>query len=403
MKSLTMILILIISMSANANSQVGFSRDFLLERNSSPVIMGLGGAGVAFPAADAASFSYNPAHLGFLMRSENLIISYNSNTFNPVAQYNMPYTSYAVNAGYDLTNIFGLPVTAGIAYMNQNVDIGAFTRIGSSRKIIEVNDASESSHSIALAASFEYFAIFSLGVTYKYYRMDLSDPITENINIESAAGSVFDFGLSAQIPVIKNHELLDGIFTKIDLNLGWALLNYCNGLDYGDDSDAAPRTSVLGYSTSIGFEYKKNDIDIEIIRLDWSAQLSENLVYRDSTGYKYDFPFNEVNFADNFLSLNAGEYINTGFGWQITIFETISYIRGWAYSTENMMPCEGLSVNTKGLVKLLKSKLSSKILDFASEHLSISYNMTKTTLPFTKAGNSWIYEKYQGINLAIKL
>lgn len=403
MKSLIMILILLISMSVIANSQVGFSRDFLLERNSSPVIMGLGGAGIAFPTADATSFSYNPAHLGFLMRSDNLILSYNCNNSNPVAQYNMPYTNYAINAGYDLTNILGLPVTAGIAYMNQNVDIGAFTRFGSNGSMIEVNDASETAHSVALAASFEYFAIFSIGATYKYYRMDLSEPIFDNINIASAAGSVFDFGISAQIPVIRNYELLDGIFTKVDVNLAWALLNYGNGLDYGDESDPAPRTSIMGYSTSLGFEYKKNDIDIEIIRLDWSAQLSENLVYRDSTGYKYDSPFNEVNFADNFLGLYAGEYINTGFGWQITIFETISYITGWAYSTENMMPCEGLSVNTKGIVKLLKSKFSNRILDYASEHLNISYNMTKTTLPFTKASNSWIYEKYQGINLAIKL
>lgn len=402
LKIVTLILLLFFEFCFISYSQSVGSGAQILSRNTSPVIAGLGGAGVAFPASDATSFSYNPANLGTLMRKDNFMFTFNTNAINLGNTSEIPFTNLAVNVGFDLEKITKLPLRIGLGFMNQNVDLGEFTRVDDNGNILGKFEASESSNSFALSATYEYYALFSLGLTYKSYRADFQ-PINSASNSAEGIGNAFDYGASVSIPILHKTKILDDIFADIGVNIGWAMLNVGPEIDYENYEVPFPRTSSTGYNLSFGLNYIKNAFELELFKINWSAATMESLVYFDSLGFAYDYPFNEISIIDNLLLMRAKSYVNTGFGWNITILQTVSILKGWSYSKNRMLPADGVLFSSSGIIHLLNAKYNSDLLNFFAKHLNINYCLTKLTMPISDGNNQWVYDTFQGINVVLRL
>jgi hypothetical protein len=386
--------LLIVSVALSDDSDA-----MILSRGTSPIITGVGGAGVALPVADATSFSYNPAHLGTLMRKDNFLFSYSTNTMNPSE---IPFKNIALNIGYNLDEEINFPVTVGMAIMFQDADFGEFTKTDNDGSILGKYFATESSRSFAISAAVEYYALFSLGMTYKIVNSEL-EPLNFELSRESGIGHAIDFGVSVSIPIVKKAEVLDNIYADIGANLAWAMLHAGSEIDYLDYSTPFPKTSSTGYSLSVGLNYVKNDFELELLKINWSAAAMESLTYYDSSGFAYDYPFNEISFVDNLILMRANSYVRTGFGWNISILETFSLLKGWSYTRDIMLPSDGVVISSAGITKILKSKFDNSIIDFCAEHLAVSYCLTKITMPFSSSSTRWVYDSYHGFNIALKL
>ncbi|MCO5250648.1 MAG: hypothetical protein M9949_04415 [Candidatus Kapabacteria bacterium] len=399
LKIFALIAIALLNISVLSAQQTVGTGAMVLTRGTSPIITGVGGAGVAFPVADATSFSYNPAHLGSLMREENLLFTFSTNTIN---LSDIPFKNIALNIGYNLDEHINFPVTVGLALMFQDADYGDFSKTDYNGNILGKYFLTESARSFAISASAEYYALFSIGMTYKIFNSEL-EPLIFEQSYESGIGHAIDFGASVSIPIMKKAELLDNIFVDIGANLAWAMLNVGSEIDYLDYTEPFPKTSSTGYSLSAVLNYEKNDFELELLKINWSAATMESLTYYDSTGFGYDYPFNEISFVDNLILMRANSYVRTGFGWNISLLETVSILKGWSYTRNIMLPSDGVVISSSGMTKLLKSKYNSKLLNFIAEHISINYYMTKIIIPFSDANDKWIYDTFQGINVAFRL
>ncbi|MBS4000518.1 MAG: hypothetical protein KGZ71_08560 [Desulfobulbaceae bacterium] len=399
LKIFALIAIVLINISVLSAQQTVGTGDILLTRGTSPIITGVGGAGVAFPVADATSFSYNPAHLGTLMREGNFLFTYSTNTMNPSE---IPFKNIALNIGYNFDEHINFPVTVGMAIMFQDADYGEYTKTDLNGNILGKYLSTESARSFAISASAEYYALFSIGLTYKIVSSEL-EPLNFNQSRESGTGNAIDFGASVSIPIVKKAELLDNIFVDVGANLAWAMLNVGSEIDYLDYTEPFPKTSSTGYSLSAGMNYEKDDFELELMKISWSAAAMESLTYYDSTGFSYDYPFNEISFVDNLILMRANSYVRTGFGWNISLLETVSILKGWSYTSNTMFPSDGVVISSSGITKLLKSKYNSKLLNFIAEHISINYCLTKIIIPFSDDNDIWLYDTFKGINVAFRL
>ncbi|PKL85986.1 MAG: hypothetical protein CVV22_05495 [Ignavibacteriae bacterium HGW-Ignavibacteriae-1] len=399
LKIFALIAIVLLNISVLSAQQPVGTGALILSRGASPIIMGVGGAGVAFPVSDATSFSNNPAHLGSLMREDNLLFTYSTNTMNPSE---IPFKNIALNIGYNLDEHINFPLTIGMALMFQDADYGEFTKTDDNGNIIGKYFATESSRSFAISASAEYYAHFSLGLTYKIFNSEL-EPLNFNQSYESGTGHAIDFGASVSLPILKKAKLLDHIFVDIGANLAWAMLNVGSEIDYLYYSEPFPKTSSTGYSMSVGLNYEKDDFELELMKINWSAAAMESLTYYDSTGFAYDYPFNEISFVDNLIFMNANSYVRTGFGWNISLLETFTILKGWSYTSNTMLPSDGVVISSRGITKYLKSQHNSKIWNVIDKNLSISYCLTKITIPFSENNDKWVYDTFQSINIALRL
>jgi hypothetical protein len=399
LKIFALIAIALLNISILSAQQTVGTGTLVLSRGASPIITGVGGAGVAFPVSDATSFSYNPAHLGSLMRKDNLLFTYSTNTMN---LSDIPFKNIALNIGYNLDEHINFPVTVGLGLIFQDADFGEFTKTDYNGNILGKYFATESSRALALGVSAEYFALFSLGMTYKIVNSEL-EPLNFEQSYESGIGHAIDFGASVSLPILKKAELLDNIFVDIGANLAWAMLNVGSDIYYIDYSEPFPKTSSTGYSMSVGLIYEKNDFELELMKINWSAAAMESLTYYDSTGFAYDYPFNEINFVDNLIMMRANSYVRTGFGWNISLLETFTILKGWSYTSQTMLPSDGFVISSRGITKYLKSRHNSKIWNVIYKNLSLSYCLTKITIPFTENNEKWVYDTFQAINVSLRL
>jgi len=372
----------------------------ILSRNTSPIITGLGGGGVALSESDATMFSYNPAALGLMMQERNIMTSYNTNISKINGDEAVKYHNLAIALAYDVSNSVGFPLNIGIGYLSRNSELGL--NAIENPEDYDLFCSSDNVRNYAISLSTKYYAKYSIGFTYKSIYLDHIS--TNNENPSNTSSSAYDFGVLINIPIIENYSLFDRINTDISANLAWALQNLGSGILLNDGTETAlPRSSNLGYNISAKVKYDFEEFSIDLIKVDWATTIQESLAYGDKTKFGYDSPFNELDFVDNIISLNANNYVSTGFGWNISLFETFSILKGWSLDINRLLPADGIIISSKGIFKILDSKFNNKVLKYLNYKIEINYSMTKNTMPLIESSKKWIYETYQGFNISYKL
>ncbi len=383
-------------------SQGGGYGATLLMNGSSPVLVAMGDAGVALPVNDATSIIYNPAHLGFNVRSNNFLISYNfnetpaGNSFkNPI-----PLRNFGINLGYELDSINNIPLLAGVSYIRRSASDIQFTRYNDSGRVMGDFNSSESSNEFSIGASYEYYALLSFGLTYKLINSELSE-ITGSRSSNTGNANALDIGILAKIPVVQDYKLADKLAADLDCSLGMALLNVGEDLIVGEKEDPLPRMNSLGYSISLGIKNINEDFQIKYLNIDWSAAASSMLVRRDINGFSYTGMFGDLNIIDNLILLNHSGYVESHHGFRFSFFETLSYSIGSNVLILNDMKTSGFEFSFKGLAKIIYYYSDDNFFrDF--------YNQADLTFSISQIERSHTYgekfeKEYLGLNLNVRL
>jgi len=403
MKNVWIFLTAIILSSTFVYSQAGGYGAPFLVRNSSPAITAIGGAGVALPVNDAASLMYNPANLGMNIRSYNFLISYNANESASFQNHGIPFDNFAVNFGYNLDSLLNIPIFGGIAYTHRGVDLGTFTRTAENGQVIGTFDSREWSNELSLAASFEYYAVFSFGLTYKMIASELTPVGTGSFGTGKA--NAFDFGFTAKIPIIKNYEIFNNVDADLDFSLGTALLNYGDDLSNGEDSDPLPRQNSLGYSLSLGFDYKKNNFSIKALNIDLSAAAISGLLRRDSLNWEFAGMYSDMNVPDNLFAFNNSTYVKSFRGIRLTLLEFFKISFGWGYLAGDDTNTGGFEISSKGISKYLYYLDENDFFKYLNEHLELTFTTASVQYPNYDYESicDCTYERYYGFNLMFRL
>lgn len=361
-------------------SQAGGYGALFLLRSSSPSITAVGGAGVALPVNDAMSLIYNPANLGMNIRSNNFMFSYNTNENEYFQEHSIPFNNVAVNFGYNLESFVDIPIYGGIAYTRRSVDLGTFTRTAENGQVLGRFDSKEWSNELSIAISFEYYAVFSFGMTYKMITSELNPINMETSNFNGKADA-FDIGFLAKIPVIKNYELFEKIDADLDFSIGTAILNSGSDLSSEYESDPLPRQSSLGYSLSLGFDYKDSNFTIKCLNIDLSVAAISNLVRRDSLGWEFVGMYKELNIIDNLFAFKNSGYTKSNRGIRLTAMEFFTYSFGWGDVFGDDTQTAGFEFSSKGITKYLYHLTENNFFKFFNEHLELSYTTAYATNP----------------------
>lgn len=336
---------------------------------------GTGGSGVSFVTTEPSGYYFNPAILGSTSKESHIAFSFlpSKTKWIERADDHALTRTNALNLGYNLENYFGLPVSVGLGFINDEIDY----------KNISEMDQFDKFSSYSLGVNLDYLVSISLGLTYKSYESTLTKEY-------KADGSVLDFGLLMEISskrLLSNYSFWkfgeNNFRPKIDFAVGYSVSNIGDEVDFGFDNqkDPLPRTARLGYSLKAGLDYKFNDSPIELFSYTFIAEASDVLVKErsvENNDIKYQSISGGFRLVDNFIHLENDKNINIHMGNVFNFFETVSLTfgrtRGEAYS--NVMS-SAIGVSTRGLFKLLSNTIDNENLKYLFDHFIIEYYTAK--------------------------
>ncbi|MBM2815163.1 MAG: hypothetical protein HW421_1925 [Ignavibacteria bacterium] len=366
----------------------------------SPENNALGSAGVSLPLNNAFSIYHNPAFSSFGANERNFSFDYNLTD----KEISIPIDNtqkIAAVAGIDLSKFYkDLPISVGIGYLRQSVDLGEFIRTDLSGKIIGKFHGEEWANTLNLSTSIDCWVKIGIGMNIKFVNSDLGPGAQGNTN-------AFDFGFFMNAPILKESKLIDGYPVDFNFGLGYSLSNFGDELTIRSMSDPLPRTSTLGYSLSGSIKHQINKSDFKILELQWTAEASDILASRlpPISTTKYKSAFENINIWDNILLLKNDNISAVRYGIKVGIFETLSFAFGRNNQDTSInvaFDSYGISFQTDGLVKYLSDATDIELLKFIRKYLILKYSYSK----ITNSRESNNYSKtfsYHGLGLAVKL
>lgn len=375
MKKMQLIVVFVIGLAlsvSNVYSQFGSAFPLLLQ-NPSPTAFAMGDVGVAFNSDDAFNIALNPAHLGGLSRQYSFLVSTNLTN-----GYIYDHSNIGLQFGMDMKEILGIPLFAGIGYLRQAIDLGEFNVYDNNGHVLGIFESHESSNSIALGASIDYKVGISFGITYKFLSSTLM-PANSSYDGTSTSAAI-DAGILFTIPILKKLTIIGDLNTDLKANIGYSIHNIGDEIVYQSQSDPLPYHDKIGYSISANFNLPINNVEYSIFAIDWSSEIREYLVNRDTLSIKYDSPFSNVNLIENLFLLNkSGTRNQVSHGIKLTAFETFAYLSGKFTDDYLEYSTSGIEVSTKGLIKFLSNNLDNSIIKFINNHFEIVYSQVSIT------------------------
>ncbi|MBX3042466.1 MAG: hypothetical protein KIT33_06855 [Candidatus Kapabacteria bacterium] len=366
-------------------------------------INAMGNAGVAANIDPTFSFLVNPAHVASDIEKSNINIGIMPSNVNSYSIFD--YASYTLNIGYNFNpDGKSLPLSIGLGYSGNGVDLGEFTLTSSDGKVLGRFCSYESANVLSVGAFLDYGVRFGLGLSYKSISTKFKE-ITSTTSFNYNA-SAFDIGAICQIPILNS-----SIFTStdnfiLDLNLGLSLNNIGNEISsFGEEVEPLPRTASFGYDISAKYIRDFSDVKIKIFTLNFSAELRDYSVDYDSIGiFNYVAPFSHSRPVENLLMLNPNHPVVVNYGLYATIFETfhiaIGQSKSVTYYQDNFTDNYGYGISLDGLMKYLSNKVSGGFANFITNHLSLGYNYSYSSYNnYVDFSYNTIYLTFKGLNV----
>jgi hypothetical protein len=359
---------------------------------------GMGNVGASLMESDAYSMYHNPALLGISDNQSEIMNSFNL-TAPKLNMMNWEYPRYfsiALQSKFNLKkNENDLPLSIGIGYINQSIDLGTFVRYGSDGRELGKYKSKEWSNTVSAAAVMNYWIRFGLGFNLKFVNSELSNV---NFNIaKPASGTAIDFGVFANLPVLQSYKISDIYDFNLDLTIATVISNLGPALDYVNESDPLPRTSKLSYTVTSGIDARILKSKFNALVLNWSAEVEDLLVARDSIGYNYKTIYSGTNVIDNLILLKSAYMADVRHGFRVSLMNTfqfyLGYFSGPGFSKNS--ETTGWAIQTTGLFKVLDAYLSGSFTAFLVKHIDIAYYKVQSDTKFP-------YSDFSVINLSYK-
>ncbi|HVO72562.1 MAG TPA: hypothetical protein VMT35_00950 [Ignavibacteriaceae bacterium] len=387
-KSLLLILYILFCKQLSAQGEAALP---FLNFQQSPMLKGAGEIGVSIPSDLSSGFYYNPAILGFSSLRNHISPFYSwtdfgeSYFFSGISSY-----SFGLNAGYNLKkNENDLPLSLGFGYIHQTLDFNA-----NSDNDIDNYDAFEG---VSFGAGYDYFLLFNLGFSAKYYHSVMSDQVTESeVHSAKTSGIALDFGALITVPISKlvlnkGFSVGENTFIKplCNFSLGYSVSNIGNKVYYVDpaQADPLPRTARLGYTFDIGAALAYNGGEINLVEYSFTAEaedlLIETIPVTELNGNFYDTFYEQgyqgflgdISIGKNLIDLEGDNNVVIHKGHIFKLLETVFYATG-RYGYGHLTPgieTEGIGISSEGFLKFLSCKTDNETVKYITDHLIIDY------------------------------
>jgi hypothetical protein len=236
----------------------------------------------------------------------------------------LTFQTSGVSVGYNFkTEDNELPLTIGLGYLENKFDYGKFIRTGpdSPAPLYEYSSYDQFK-SISIGVSYDYYLLFSLGVSIKSYYSNLGPAIMiDKFEESNATGTAFDFGGMITAPINKlvfddykfDLNPNSSIKPKFDFTLGYSLSNLGKEVVYIDQAqaDPLPRTARLGYSFNFSLEFSNTKVEkFSFIDYSFTAESDDILINKDTTGkFEYQNPFGDIKPVKHLIELKGDDYV----------------------------------------------------------------------------------------------
>ncbi len=374
------LLFLFIATSIFAQYHVSYHASTIPE---SPASFAIGGASSASQHVDAMNILTNPALVGFYASKVNMAYGFNPGNENWYKDLGIELQTNSMFTGYKFKNLYknlSLSLGAGYSFKDYNFTYYPYR---------------ETSESILLGLSAEYYVSLSFGVNIKRLKEDQSLATTMNVDKIGSNDNVIDWGLHLLVPVKdlvcgKDRSYQVGDFSlkpNFDFSFGYSKRNISNMKEYNSYSvfyfpDA---TTTMGYEVDLGFTAMYKELSIKVLNIAFAADAVDNMTY-DIYGVRYNgltkyhenypLPNTALKLFDNVFGMESSNRITIRKGWKFSLLETFSYglgnfVGGSYYDSET----SGYSLSTSGLLKFINYKFNNnKYVGYVLNGLQIDYN-----------------------------
>jgi hypothetical protein len=375
------LVVLLISFTLTKAQDAGLPFLYL---SPSPQQSGLGWTGVSHPNDDPFGFYYNPAMLGYSSQTNNISIQSYPGSVDWLNRRIVELNSQAVNLGYNFKKeLNGLNLSAGAGFIHSRFGFGEYmTPTGA-------YESYDSYNAYCLGVSIDYSVLLAFGITFKSVHSQLGY-VEEVAQAAKTDVNAIDYGFLLSIPVIKliddNYSIQLSKDSKLipifNYNLGYSRLNIGDEFFYIDaaQKDPLPLTARLGHTFNFGFNYKSDNLFINLISYDLILEADDILIEREINNatfskISYQGLFGDIDFGKHLIQLKGDENVVVHKAHAINLVETVTILagsfsgRGYSYNPKT----NGLVFSTRGLFKWLNSQLETDLLKFLAQHVDLKY------------------------------
>lgn len=369
----------------------------------SPSQTGMGSTGTSLPIDDPFGLLLNPAQLGYTSQTQNLSFSFYPSKAKLWGFEEFSINSFAINLGYSLNDIIGLPLSFGMGF---NKTSFSFEEPNIPSSFIEDN----SFQAISLGVGIDYYIQFNAGITFKNIKSKIS-------NYEADLNAI-DYGLLLNVPITKliNEQLALNVFENnplypyLNLSFGYSQSNIGDEIYYVDPSqnDPLPRTARLGYGISVGMDSKINESTLNIIGFDFTVDAEDRLleyeylnsgnpVIPNSVKFKgYQSFIGDINIGKNIFQIKGDDKVLTRAGFQVNVLDFFTYRRGHLSGDGyNNVVTNGYEIKAGGILKLISRTVSNNMLKLFTNNFDLRYSYSNYQI------ESGFETKFHGISLYV--
>jgi hypothetical protein len=388
----------------NSNAQGEYALPFILIQPG-PNLNGMAGTFTALPTLDAFGPYYNPAQLGNFGRGINFSVQFYPKAVAFLPQLDLSdlnFNSSAVCTGYDLEKIFPqLPLSLGIGLINSKINLGMNIITDENGMELGRFKSWESCTAYSIGLGIDYFLRLNLGITLK--------KIESKLAFNTVKADAADYGMQCIIPVSELAEkicksellIIKEFKPRFDVSMGYAVLNVGDKFMYldSDQKDPLPKQARMGYAVSIGAGKQIEDMQLDVLKWEWSSEAVDYLIDRDQAGngYYVSSP-GKIKIWDNVLLGKSDKNVRINKGWRVNLSEIFQYSHGTSrdlyYRVEQRT--SGWMLSSSGIFKLLAVESKNSLLNFVARHIDIAYCKMKYSIR-----NDGLHREFEGIAVSI--
>ncbi len=360
----------------------------------SPAINGIGRAGVALPGSESFAMHYNPAHLGYMSREQNLAFQFYPVKTDWLPRFNLSnlyFDASAGHIGYDFGNHSSrLPLSLGVGFIRSRINYGENIQTDVNGNEIARFRSAESYSGVAMGASYGTNVNVSVGFTIKGIESQLSPLQTDNSDgrVETTAT---DVGILLNVPILKFREdrinpdtgKPRGLQPYASISLGYAMTNIGGRVSYveGRQSDPIPRTAELGYAFSGGFELRTGVVSLKAMDFVWSVESSDIMVNSEDQEYKSGL-LGDIGIFSNLIALDGDGLADVYYGFRVDMLEffqvSFGSFGGPGWSGQETF---GIGVRSLGFFKLLAMASGNRSLSALANKFDIQFFRSEVLEP----------------------
>jgi hypothetical protein len=332
-----------------------------------------------------------------------------------VARDEISYDAKSFLLGYRLNR--KSPIGLEVGYTRVHIDLGEQIITGEEGPdVLERFHSWEEAHVLTLAAGFDHLLKVGVGANVTWIKSNLVPVLSHvpEIMPASARATAFDFGITANLPIIEamakwqntRVEIYPGFRPILAIATGYSQSNIGGKIKYIDaaQADPLPRTARIGLSINAGLEVFDNEAVWRVVSFEGLHE-AEQLLVRSRVGEDVDYArfLGDINLWKNVILGESGPLVITKRGWELNILEIFSIRNGRHEDPLGKLyyDTEGMGVSLSGVLKLIRffapQLKHNCTFRFVAKHLDIQYN--------TSSHDSWVWSpvagtKYKSIRIS---